>query len=101
MSTVTILYESGPKFDVQYYVTKHFSLVEAKWGPLGMQSWEVLEFEEGSPYQVQAITKWKSVEAFEAAMADKVTEEVIGDVPNYTTAKPIFIKGKSAGGSKL
>ncbi|CAI4214302.1 unnamed protein product [Parascedosporium putredinis] len=101
MATVTILYESGPKFDVQYYITKHFALVEEKWGPLGLLSWEVVEFEEGSPYQIQATTKWKSIEAFEAAAGNQeVMAAVIGDVPNYTTAKPTFLKGKTVG-SKL
>ncbi|KEZ45516.1 hypothetical protein SAPIO_CDS1840 [Scedosporium apiospermum] len=98
-TTVTVSYESGPKFDIDYYVTKHFAIVEEKWGPLGLLSWEVLQFDEGQQYQVQAILRWKSTEAFEAASANPVTQEVIADVANFTTAKPIFIKGKSAGAS--
>jgi len=90
-----------PIFFLFFFFIVTYSIHHAgrKWGPLGLLSWEVLQFDEGQQYQVQAILRWKSTEAFEAASASPVTQEVIADVANFTTAKPIFIKGKSAGAS--
>lgn len=37
---------------------------------------------------------WDSVEAFEQAVGTEVSAKVFSDIPNYTTAKAVILKGK-------
>lgn len=49
------------------------ALVDKHWGPFGMKSWTIVQFEEGDPsgMHVQAIMLWESIEAFEKAIVSK------------------------------
>ncbi|CEJ81750.1 hypothetical protein VHEMI01863 [[Torrubiella] hemipterigena] len=93
MTTVTLLYPSGHKFDMDYYLSKHMKIVQENWGSLGLQSWEILQFPEDAPYQVQATLKWDSLDSYKAAASGPSATAVFGDIPNYTTAKPVSLAG--------
>ncbi|KAM3507845.1 hypothetical protein MY11210_006982 [Beauveria gryllotalpidicola] len=93
MATVNILYPSGPAFDLDYYLNKHFKIVEENWKPLGLQCWEVIVCEPEQQYQVQAILKWDSLECFAKAKQGEAGANVFGDIPNYTAAKPDVVVG--------
>lgn len=60
--------------------------------PVGLKNWEVLQFPEGSPYQIQCTLRWESESAYNAAAADPSGKTIIADVPNYTTARPIRLQ---------
>ncbi|CAH0058762.1 unnamed protein product [Clonostachys solani] len=91
MATVTVLYPSGHKFDLDYYLNTHMPLVGKNWGPEGLKSYEIVQFTEGGVYQIQAVLKWTSLEAFNKAAKDVV----LGDIPNFTTAPATLITGES------
>ena len=41
--------QEGVTFDTDYYINTHMRLVQEHWGPHGMKSWSIVEFEEGDP----------------------------------------------------
>ncbi|KJZ72781.1 hypothetical protein HIM_07856 [Hirsutella minnesotensis 3608] len=95
MSAIVIIaYPRSPelKFDYNHYLSKHMPLCNKKWASYGLQSWDVMEGTEDSPYFVMCITRWPSIQAFETAMKD-VGQELVADVPNYTNAALTIIKG--------
>ena len=50
-ATLTVFYPStvaDSSFDTNYYVSKHMDLVVKVWEPMGLKSWQVIEFEAGS-----------------------------------------------------
>lgn len=55
--------------------------------------WDVLTFPADAPYQVQATLRWKSLDDFNAAAAGEAAKTIFGDIPNFTTAQPILLKG--------
>ena len=65
-------------------------LVDDNWGPFGMKSWTIVQFQEGDPsgMHVQAIMLWESVEAFEKAIEANIPA-VMQDVQYYTDATPV------------
>ena len=72
----TIIYRSTPSltFNLPYYLSQHFPLVEKKWGPYGLLDWKVVHFTPGpdgkeAPYQYGAILNWKVKDSFEALTA--------------------------------
>ncbi|OAQ64081.1 ethyl tert-butyl ether degradation EthD [Pochonia chlamydosporia 170] len=93
MASITILYPSGHDFDLKYYLETHMPLVSASWGGDGLQSWEITQFAADLPYQIQAILKFESLAAYETARAGPNSAAVFGDIPKFTTAKPIVLKG--------
>ncbi|OAA38463.1 Ethyl tert-butyl ether degradation EthD [Beauveria brongniartii RCEF 3172] len=101
MATVNILYPSGPAFDLDYFLNKHFEIVEEHWKPFGLQSWTVIVLESGQQYQIQAILKWDSLESFAKAKQGEAGAKVMGDIPNYTTAKPDIVVGNKKGEKSL
>ena len=94
-ATVSIFYvrAQGGKFDAEYYREKHLPMVSEKWGNHGLQSWEAVEMNTDSPYHMQLVMHWDSVEAFDKAAAHHGIE-VFGDVPICTNMKTMIVKGK-------
>lgn len=50
-----------------------------------------MQYEEGQENQIQAILKWDSLNSFKNSPKD----EILGDIPNFTPAKPIILGGES------
>ncbi|OJJ83094.1 uncharacterized protein ASPGLDRAFT_36556 [Aspergillus glaucus CBS 516.65] len=93
MAHVLVVYPSGPSFDLDYYLKIHMPLVSSTWESSGLLGWDVLTFPADAPYQVQATLRWKSLDDFNAAAAGEATKTIFGDIPNFTTAQPILLKG--------
>ncbi|KZZ96118.1 Dimeric alpha-beta barrel [Moelleriella libera RCEF 2490] len=93
MASVTILYPSGHDFDLKYYLDTHMPLVSAQWKQDGLRSWEITQLDAGQPFQVQALLRWDSVAAWDAASTGPHGESVFADIPNFTTAQPVAVKG--------
>ena len=84
-------------FDAEYYVDKHMALVEEGWKPAGMTGWHLIEYPEtdGYPFMWVNVLSFQDRASFEAAQGLPVTKEIMGDVPNFTNTKPLFIPSKS------
>jgi uncharacterized protein (TIGR02118 family) len=108
----TLLYANTTSltFNMPYYLTHHFPLVTAQWGPHGLLNWQVVQFTStpgdsdnpnGSepPYTVQAILTWRDKECFTAAMASKEWKSVFDDVPNFCNEMPLMMVGDVVGSS--
>lgn len=95
MIRVTVSYPNvaGAKFDLQYYLTRHMPMVEAKLSGRGLTGWTVDQgLSGGAPgseaeFLIQGHLTFESVEAFEAAMASEGAE-IMADIPHYTNIQP-------------
>ncbi|GAB0138292.1 hypothetical protein EsDP_00006529 [Epichloe bromicola] len=101
MASITILYPSGHDFNLKYYLETHMPLVETSWKPDGLRSWEITQLESGQPYQIQAILKFDALSAWDAASTGQNASAVFGDIPKFTTAQPVVLKGSHKGFQKL
>ena len=91
MATVAVIYPSGHSFDLDYYLATHMPLVSKTWSPVGLKSWEIVQYSEGNPFQIQALLRWDSLESWDKAPKD----EILGDIPNFTPIQPLILKGDS------
>ncbi|RMZ80292.1 hypothetical protein DV738_g2798, partial [Chaetothyriales sp. CBS 135597] len=91
-------------FDVDYYINKHFKIVEEIWNKHGLQSWDVVKFSDGAlghrpAFLIQATLVFSDEAAVKAALADAGAAAIFGDVPNFTNKQPILLSGGIVGKS--
>ncbi len=81
MIKVSVLYPKtdGASFDMEYYKTKHFEIVDRTMKPT---RWEIESGIDG-PYEAAGHLYFDSMEAMQAGMGGAA--EAQGDVPNFTT----------------
>ena len=89
-----IFYPTSAKFNLDYYLTNHWPLVEKLWGPQGLLNWTVTTGGKDTGYSVQATLVWESLEAFENLQK---VDEVMGDIPNFSDNAPTQWIGKVVG----
>lgn len=65
----------------------------SKWKPLGLQSWQVIQLEPGSEFQVLTALKWKDLKSWDTALTGPDSASVFGDLKNFTNGKPVVMKG--------
>jgi len=95
MIKVSVLYPNADdaRFDMQYYVDKHFPLVREKLGA-ALKKTAIDEgvggAAPGSPAPYAAIMHlfFDSVESFQAAFGPNA-DAIMSDIPNYTDIEPI------------
>jgi uncharacterized protein (TIGR02118 family) len=95
MIRVTVSYpsQSGTRFDLDYYLTKHMPMVQAKLGKFGMKNYSVSKglggFAPGSPAEIQ-ITAMLNIDTMENLQAGMAAESagIMADIPNYTDISP-------------
>ncbi|EXK26226.1 hypothetical protein FOMG_17196 [Fusarium oxysporum f. sp. melonis 26406] len=102
MATVMVLYPKttgGLSFDMRYYVSNHMPLVVKIWGPLGLESWEVLSFDNNPDprYYACSIFKFADTAQAEQSLAVPEASTLFEDVPNFTNITPTVILGKVTG----
>jgi uncharacterized protein (TIGR02118 family) len=95
MIRVAVMYpqSEGKSFNLEYYMNKHMKLVKEKLGSLGLVSSEVDVGISGMgysppPYFALGYLIFDTVEKFQAAF-DKVGDELLADIPNYTNTEPV------------
>jgi len=94
MIRVAVLYPNEPskKFDMDYYLDKHVSLVNNTIGDLGLERVEVDKglagLEEGSPPPFIAIgyLYYEDMDALQRCMTK--ADELMSDMPNFTDIQP-------------
>jgi uncharacterized protein (TIGR02118 family) len=95
MIKVSVLYPNneGSKFDMNYYCSKHMPMVQQKLGAACKR----VEIDQGlggptpgsrPAYSAMCHLYFDSVPAFQAAFGPH-TNEIMGDIPNYTNVQPI------------
>jgi uncharacterized protein (TIGR02118 family) len=95
MIRVSVMYPSGQgkKFDYDYYVNKHMTLVKNRIGAAGLRRLEVDRGLAGgapgtpAPYAAVGHLYFDSVADFQAAMKPH-GKEFFADVPNFTDITP-------------
>ncbi|RMD39977.1 hypothetical protein DV735_g5162, partial [Chaetothyriales sp. CBS 134920] len=85
-------------FDIDYYVTKHFKLVQETWTKNGLQSWDIVKFDDGAlgarpEFLIQATLVFTDEAALKSALADAGAAAIFSDIPNFTNKKPIILSG--------
>ncbi|KAH7099067.1 hypothetical protein BKA62DRAFT_710807 [Auriculariales sp. MPI-PUGE-AT-0066] len=86
----------GARFDIEYYNTTHFQLLESHWKHLGLESWSVTSFagDASAPYVAMGTIVWKDEQSAKIAMTpENGFDKILGDIPNYTDIKPIAFAG--------
>lgn len=91
MILITVMYPTGPKFDLSYYLKTHMPLVRERWSGLGLHDATVVTGKgtpdgKPAPFQVMALLKFESAEAF-AKAAEAHGAEIFADIPNFTEAQ--------------
>jgi len=100
-ATVSLLYPKTETstFNRDYYIATHMTLVTKIWSNLGLKSWNVTEFGDDSPYSYGAFLVWESLEAFTKATQDPAGKEVMDDVKNFSSEKPLLVAGEMVASS--
>ncbi|KWF84316.1 ethyl tert-butyl ether degradation protein EthD [Burkholderia cepacia] len=95
MATLIVSYPTteGSTFDVDYYISKHIPLARAAWSEFGLQSADILfPFSGPQPFAGMVILKFSDQAAITAALTSAKTDEVVGDVPNFTNIAPTIFR---------
>lgn len=89
-TTVSISYPQGTKFDMDYYLTKHMPLAQAKWAQYGLKGCKVVQYggADGAPYSVQSLLDFDSAEGWTRAVASPEAQDVMADVANFADKRP-------------
>jgi len=96
MITVSVLYPNsdGLKFDMDYYLNKHMTLLSQRVGS-ALKSYVVDKgISGGAPgskptYYVMLHLKFESVDAFSKAFGPHASE-IMADIPKYTNVQPVI-----------
>jgi uncharacterized protein (TIGR02118 family) len=104
-SSIIVLYKTSEandgKFDIDYYVSRHMTLAEKAWECAGIEGWQALKFPEVGgvkpAYHASAVVTFDSPEGATKALRVAATEEVFGDVPNFTNLQPLLMSGEVHG----
>lgn len=93
---VTVLYpkKDGAKFDLEYYLATHMPLVTKTWSSYGLKGYTVTQLSGEGPYSISCVMEFESSEGFGKAIQDKGTAEVMKDVENFSSEKPVLVAGE-------
>ena len=88
---ITVIYPnaSDATFNMDYYLKTHMPLVEEKWTSYGMKGYKISKFVgtgtgDASPYSVQALLHFDSIDSFKSAAQGPNAQAVLGDIPNFS-----------------
>lgn len=95
MVRITVLYpnETGKRFDHEYYVRKHMTLVRERLASFGLIRTEVDRGLAGgtpgapAPFVAVGHVYFDTLEGFQRGM-NQHGREILGDIPNYTDISP-------------
>lgn len=96
--TISVLYPNTPgsEFDMDYYLKTHIPLVKDRWSDMGMTDIRAVKGigtadpKTPAPYQVIALVRFDSMQAFQAAGAAHGAE-IMGDIKNFTDTSPQLV----------
>lgn len=85
-------------FNIDYYLNKHIPLARDAWSKYGLTKWSVVELAPETGYSVQTVMIWESPQSLGKAMKE-AGAEVMADLKNFSTEKPVVIQGAIAAGT--
>jgi hypothetical protein len=96
---ITCFYRRIPnfKFDLDYYLTSHIPLTNKLWNPHGLLHTTILEVLPDSEYAFKIVMEWKDTDAWEKALEDEQSKQLVDDVKSFTNSEPIFVVGRTVG----
>ncbi|KAL7947078.1 hypothetical protein V8C42DRAFT_300990 [Trichoderma barbatum] len=103
-SNATVYYNQpgeGEYFDMDYYINTHMPIVVKQWTPLGLKSWQVIQFGPDAPYFGGALLTWDKPEDAANILTAEESKLVFDDVPNFTNLKPILLTSSIKGSWEL
>lgn len=96
MIMVSVMYpaQEGARFDMDYYLKTHMSLVAERWTSFGLRETKVMRGVSGPggaapAFPVIALLSFESAEAFQRAV-EQHGKDVMGDLANFTTIQPVI-----------
>jgi uncharacterized protein (TIGR02118 family) len=101
---VYVGYPNTAAFDVDYYGTTHFAMVEKAWKDKGLVAWSVTSFAGNAeaPFIAMSTLVWKDADSARTAMTpEHGFTEIVADVPNFTSIKPVFFAGTETAANVL
>lgn len=98
-ATVVVLYPrtANSTFKLDYYLSTHMPLATKTRTKYGLKSWSVTQLSGDAPYSIHVLMEWDNREAFGKALQDPGTQEVMADVENFSSEKPVLIQGNVVG----
>ncbi|RAH75727.1 uncharacterized protein BO66DRAFT_416913 [Aspergillus aculeatinus CBS 121060] len=100
--TVTVVFpnDTDAKYDIDYYVENHMTLVEKLWSQYGLQGWSVTKYIpglDGSPplYAFGSEVFWENEEGMKEAFRSSSVAEIMADVARFSNKSPIFLIGQT------
>ena len=102
IACVTYSGDKSARFDREYYVQQHLPLVRKTWGQVGLEAIDAFfPADTGAGFVAIAVCRFRDAAAFEAALAEPGTAEVMADVPHFTDLTPArFQLGSIAASNK-
>ena len=89
ITCVTYSGDKDARFDREYYVQQHLPLVRRTWGHVGLEEIDAFfPSDTGTGFVAVAFCRFRDTAAFEAALAEPGTAEVMADVPHFTDLTP-------------
>ena len=77
---------------------QHIPLARDAWSRYGLTKWSVVKLSPDTGYALQTIMTWDSPQCLGKAMQE-AGAEVMGDLKNFSTEKPVVIQGVIAAGN--
>jgi uncharacterized protein (TIGR02118 family) len=84
-------------FNLDYYLSTHMPHAAKAWKKYGLKGWIVTQLSEDAPYSIHLLMEWNNKVGFENALHDPSTPEIMADVENFSSEKPIMIQGNVVG----
>ncbi|CZR57760.1 uncharacterized protein PAC_07649 [Phialocephala subalpina] len=95
----TIFYPANARFNLDHYINKHMPMVLKKWSSVGLSRYIITEMDPAGGYSIQAILFWDDIESFRKALKTVSAEELMADVPNFSSEGPVIMFGTQVGSS--
>lgn len=101
---ITVIYPAAEDatFNLDYYMKTHMPLVLENWNRFGMSGYKVSKFVgtatgASSPYTIQALLHFDSLESFRKAAQGPPAQAIMGDIPNFSNKEPVIMVGDVVG----
>lgn len=100
--TVTVVFpnDADAKYDIDYYIKNHMTLIAKHWSKFGLKSWSVTKYIpglEGTPpvYAFGSEVYWESEEGMKKAFGSPEVAEIMADVARFSNKPPTFLIGQT------
>lgn len=100
--TVTVVFPNDvdAKYDIDYYVKNHMTLIEKLWSNYGLKRWSVTNYVpgiDGTPplYSFGSEVVWENEVGMKKAFESSTVAEIMADVAHFSNKPPIFLIGRT------